>query len=100
MDAQRAIEFVGGPYDGYDHLVDDETPLHKALELPISANVIRVLGGDPPGAKRKIRSLAYYELRKGRYVFIRTRAMKPNEALSLNKWCEDMFRAWRKNRTN
>jgi len=99
MYPSATVSFVGGPYDGYEHCVEPgEQCLHEALDLPISANIIRVLGGEDPGARRAPRSVAVYRLivRDGEchYAFGGTRLAGRREAREMNEWCREMFRAW------
>lgn len=99
MYAPATVAFVGGPYDGYEHCVEPgDQCLHEALELPISPNIIRVLSGEDPGARRSPRCVATYSLTLEdgvcQYAFRGSRLAGRREAREMNEWCREMFRAW------
>jgi hypothetical protein len=58
-----AVEFVGGPFDGYKHEVSflpDE--LATTVTLPVNGNVLRMLDGERRGPRAPATSVAIYEL--------------------------------------
>lgn len=59
----RVIEFVGGPLDGHEHPFSHSTEMLASLvDLPVSANLLRVLTGDEDCPIGPASSIAIYEL--------------------------------------
>ena len=95
------VEFVAGPYDGYRYPWEDEA-IAGWLQLPVSQNVVRILGGDSPGPLVKSISVANYELRsrQGRhsYCFVGSQISEPTQELQNARWCNEVLRMWRAGR--
>lgn len=60
---ENAIEFIGGPFDGYRHQISfPASELTSAIIMPVNENVLRMLEGKRPGPKRPATSVAIYSL--------------------------------------
>jgi len=61
-----AVEFIGGPFDGYRHVVTvPPTRLPDTMAFPINVNVFQMLDGHYPGPKQPASSTAVYGLHPG-----------------------------------
>ena len=51
MLSQDSVEFIGGPYDGYQHQLSSmPSGIFEQAALPVSANLIRACDGRKPWA--------------------------------------------------
>lgn len=58
-----ALEFVGGPFDGYKHVVSyPPEDLAAMVALPVNMNIFLMLEGKRRGRKSPATSVAVYEL--------------------------------------
>ncbi len=85
--AQRVVEFIGGPYDGYHHpvgLMDDG--IAERAALPVSENLIRAVSGDEHGPLYPYHSVALYQLSDAaeelQYVFLGEMRQSGNDPLN------------------
>lgn len=83
---QCTVEFVGGPFDGYRQSISFASDqLATIAALPVNANVLRMIAGQPRSERTPASSVAVYELdRDGgevryRYLFARSAKEFPNE---------------------
>jgi hypothetical protein len=85
---QYGVEFIGGPFDGYKHVVSfPPEDLAKVVMLPVNENVFRSLDGKPLGVQRPATSVAVYELCDPEGVCnYRYLGASPVSAHSLEKW--------------
>jgi hypothetical protein len=73
--AQHSVEFIGGPYDGYQHdLGEMNEEIAERAALPVSENIIRAVTGDEHGPLYPYKRVALYQLCQSesawRYVFL------------------------------
>lgn len=64
MKKQLAIQFVGGPFDGYDLVVSlpPGEELAETAAFPIDRNVFEILHGKSGGKPASVTSVAIYHL--------------------------------------
>lgn len=84
--AQCTVEFVGGPFDGYQQAISFAAEqLATIAALPVNANVLRMIAGEPRCEREPASSVAIYELERDamavryRYLFARSAKEFPNE---------------------
>jgi hypothetical protein len=82
--------FNGGPYDGLEPIDWHEYRLGTEVEVPISADLLRLLSGEKPGPPTSLSGVAVYRFevtRLGvRFHFLKRRAVKPAERRLLETW--------------
>jgi hypothetical protein len=60
---QNSIEFIGGPYDGYQHQLDSlPAGIFQQAALPVSENLIRAVNGEEHGPLMPCHRVAVYRL--------------------------------------
>lgn len=82
------VEFIGGPFDGYKHVVSFP-PDHLAplVVLPVNKNVLKSLDGQPLGQKQPATSAVVYELCEPQGVFrYRFRGTSAVHSHMLDRW--------------
>jgi hypothetical protein len=63
MISQDSVEFVGGPYDGYQHQLSSmPSGIFEKAALPVSANLIRAVTGEEHGPLLPCQRVAIYQL--------------------------------------
>jgi hypothetical protein len=84
----HAVEFVGGPFDGYRQAISfPAAQLAEMVLLPVNDNILRLVQGKHCGPKAAPTSVAMYELEghEGHWRYRYWWATSP-EVLQLQDW--------------